>query len=1476
MIKVYRSNETFFDGNGLATLLPTMCKVTEQAGGLFELEMEHPVTTDGRWKYLTEDALIVAPVPNVPLNAEQIAQANASAAAASGGSADYNQITIPTAYGSGQVTVPYSYDPDSAAQSVLIKVGWNLDNYVTSLSLSITPVGQTFISYKIESSDYDGTKVNLSGLTANEPYSIALPTELYQGKKKGGFNLRLYASRYTNGRYRDINLIGTATESTTGTANAKVRQFANNTGTSASALLRSAPSLDASIVAVIGNDETWYDLGTENSRFHKARTRSGLVGFVYTPDSTVVGSEAVSMNQEYATTLTTKQQWREQPFRIYKVELDTEKNNVSVKARHMSYDFLGAITGPLNIENPMDYAGVIAAFRAGEFWGQYDSKYNCGIVCGLNGGDYTGDLSYHNGIQMLLDPDVGVVQKARARVYRDKRNFFIIPDGTTDRGVRISYGRNLKGIKWTKDNTNVVTRIIPVGQDAEGNDLLLPERFVDSPILVRLPTVKMAKIDVPDAKEVAADSKNADVVPVSQAECFQMMREAAQKELDNGCDTATLELDVTFTMLGDTEEYQQYKQLEQVFLYDTVHIAHAPTGFSTTARVSAYEWDCITRRYDKITIGDVFKVDSGTIPSYQIPSGAITGAKIATGAVGMNNLADASITTAKIASAGIDVAKIGNLVATIASMIRLQVGQVSADVLDTQIADIIEANITDAQISSLQAEVMSAVGAQIQAATIDAAKITNLDAYAATIAQGIITNATIDAAKVNNLDTQTATIVTALIKKVVAESADVQELTAQLAAFVSAEIGKAKITSAQISDAQITTAQISDLNANVATIKDGKIDNATIDTAKINDLSAKVATIEDGKINNATVDWASLSTTIGQTAIIAKFLGDKMYIDQLAVNSAQMVDLMVGQLCVKASDGKYYNLDVDLDTGFVSATETTVTAAEEQAGQTTGGKHIIESSLTAQELNATSITAVEALISKITAGRIDVDELFARDATIRNLTTGRIAAALGESLDLASNDSVRLVAENAYKKLEVGGRNFLRHTTNEPTPLIETIKLGEADLSKYDNEWVSFRVYIDPQSDGRYKAVLRVAWNNGQTATLGLLELGEGILGNETPEYVEMMAEDEPGTAQAGENMLLDSAEVAMTWTHFSMPATGSLYNHTLIGESESVLLSERGRNAFVEGAKVTLSFDYDSSSDIYTLTSSSMYRLASIELAGKSVPISQAHVSGKHVAVTFTLTAAQVAAVEQGAVFTFRMDRYNMPQAYDITTNEFNVSNFKLEVGETDTEWTPAPEVESYDSGWVTVNFKPSDPDCTVEAWLVGTGSATYHSPKLEMGAVTTQWTAAPEDDEERYEDIEERLANAELAVKPESIEATVTTVVTNKMADAAPAIVKIASTRGTCFKSDQMSTDLVVTVLWNGQTIGDIATLRATFGAGTYLQWEWYKSSDADDEHGEPVYTALAVTNSHISRDGFVFTVTPSDVDEAITFRCSLVLPD
>lgn len=217
-----------------------------------------------------------------------------------------------------------------------------------------------------------------------------------------------------------------------------------------------------------------------------------------------------------------------------------------------------------------------------------------------------------------------------------------------------------------------------------------------------------------------------------------------------------------------------------------------------------------------------------------------------------------------------------------------------------------------------------------------------------------------------------------------------------------------------------------------------QIGTATIGREAVQHLTAQVAEIVTAMIRTAVVDWANLKHVVGDTAIISRFVGDTMFIDHLAVTSAQVVQLTVGTLCIKARNGNYYTLDVDLETGTVTATQTSVTIDEAIAGETTTGKHIIESDLTVEEMNASTINAVEALISRIIATRIDVDELFARQATIDRLTTGEIASALGQSLNLSSNQSINSTVQQA-----VEGVN---RTVNTISQDLNRTKLSVQDL----------------------------------------------------------------------------------------------------------------------------------------------------------------------------------------------------------------------------------------------------------------------------------------------------------------------------------------------------------------------------------------------------------------------------------------------
>ena len=63
MIKLFAKNATTFLRNGICVLNPTVCTVSEIAGGSYELHMEHPMDKDGKFLLIKEDMIIRAPVP---------------------------------------------------------------------------------------------------------------------------------------------------------------------------------------------------------------------------------------------------------------------------------------------------------------------------------------------------------------------------------------------------------------------------------------------------------------------------------------------------------------------------------------------------------------------------------------------------------------------------------------------------------------------------------------------------------------------------------------------------------------------------------------------------------------------------------------------------------------------------------------------------------------------------------------------------------------------------------------------------------------------------------------------------------------------------------------------------------------------------------------------------------------------------------------------------------------------------------------------------------------------------------------------------------------------------------------------------------------------------------------------------------------------------------------------------------------------
>lgn len=99
------------------------------------------------------------------------------------------------------------------------------------------------------------------------------------------------------------------------------------------------------------------------------------------------------------------------------------------------------------------------------------------------------------------------------------------------------------------------------------------------------------------------------------------------------------------------------------------------------------------------------------------------------------------------------------------------------------------------------------------------------------------------------------------------------------------------------------------------------------------------------------------------------------------------------------------------------------------------------------------------------------------------------------------------------------------------------------------------------------------------------------------------------------------------------------------------------------------------------------------------------------------------------------------------------------------------------------------------------------------------------------------------------------------------AAVLLRIDSSRGTVFKNTGVTTVLNVTIYYGSQRITTGQQLRAVFGNTARLEWEWLRMD-------EDRYGVISASDTRLSDGGFVFALSPEDVDVKVTFRCSMII--
>lgn len=608
----------------------------------------------------------------------------------------------------------------------------------------------------------------------------------------------------------------------------------------------------------------------------KAKSEYGT-GWINPDGFELVTTHVIPDNSEAIQTVQSPWTVTRQLYRIQKPK--KTMTGIELEAKHISYDLLYNMTrysseGSVTLQTAID--GIL-----NDCYSSHD------FVGYTNVANEQAGLMYKrkNPVDAFLNPEEGICKKFNVGLVRDNYSLYFLHDPGMNRGVRIEYAKNMTGISFQSSDDEVVTRIVPVGETKDGEDLLLSdvkeEQYIDSPNIGKFPIVHIYELKCENCK-VGETDDNAG--PVTKEIARARMRAQAEKMFENKCDQPKIEMHVEFVNLGDTYEYQQYKDLENCFLYDYVIVQHPKLGIDVTAQILEIEWDVLLKRMISVTIGSVGRtLANAGITTWQIPTG-FSGTKIADSTIPGMALQNNIVSTRHIQSESVNT-------------------------------------------GALQA------------------------------------------------------------KSVTAEKIDAEEVFANKGVFdiLYAKVGEfIKIAAGEIEADKIIT---DELAANIIEAIKITAGTAEFDKATIQHLVAN-----------------SMNLTYG--------VGEEVFIDNLAVRYAQMIGATIGSLCIKSSNGKYYYLDVD-ENGNVTATDVSVEIGDSgvNGALTPDGKHVIvETSMTVDDLNTTTLKGVYALINRIEAASIDTDELFARKAFIDALTTSKI---------FASGDSLEIVVSNSIAKVDV-------------------------------------------------------------------------------------------------------------------------------------------------------------------------------------------------------------------------------------------------------------------------------------------------------------------------------------------------------------------------------------------------------------------------------------------------------------------------
>ncbi|MDT7016369.1 phage tail spike protein [Latilactobacillus curvatus] len=241
-------------------------------------------------------------------------------------------------------------------------------------------------------------------------------------------------------------------------------------------------------------------------------------------------------------------------------------------------------------------------------------------------------------VKFLIDPqtDNNFINRLGGEIRRVNYRIWMNKARGSDNGATIRWKKSLDSYNATWDYTTIATRIRPVGY----NGIMLPESYVDSPLIDKYETIVIKEIQYSDIKAIDPNATSNDETAVPLEQAYELLRQAAAKEFsENNLDKPTVTLSVNMVALRNMDEYKDVKSLETINPWDTVTVINERDGLSVKVRLNHYHWNPVTHKFISMELGNAkstftdigSKVDHATNIANQANDTANTAAESANG-----------------------------------------------------------------------------------------------------------------------------------------------------------------------------------------------------------------------------------------------------------------------------------------------------------------------------------------------------------------------------------------------------------------------------------------------------------------------------------------------------------------------------------------------------------------------------------------------------------------------------------------------------------------------------------------------------------------------------------------------------------------------------------------------------------------------------------------------------------------------------